>query len=162
MDNSRWQMNQYYLYLACECAAYFSTGRLAFTIIFCRIQESAVVGPRAATLLSFQESCWNTRTRSPRDLATSTEGSARPSLLTPALSPSLKGLLLLTNLLERGLCKKRLERMVYSNSEFYAAGLDDVERKPQCSVTGNGSRQNNLCPLIWKRIHILSCILKTQ
>lgn len=51
MDNSRWQTNQYYLYLACEYAAYFSAGRLVFTIIFCGIQESAVRGPRAATLL---------------------------------------------------------------------------------------------------------------
>lgn len=59
MDNSRRQMNQYYLYLACEFTAYFSTGRLAFTIIFRGIQESAVSRPRAATLLSLQESCWN-------------------------------------------------------------------------------------------------------
>lgn len=97
VDNSRWQTSQYYLYLACGYAAYFSAGRLAFTVVSCRIQESAVGGPRAATLLSFQESCWSTRTRTPRDSATSTEESARPSLPVPALSPPLKGLPLLTD-----------------------------------------------------------------
>ena len=48
--------------------------------------------------------------------------------------------------------------MVYSNSGFYAAVLDDVEGNPQYSINGKGSRQNNLCTLIWKHTHILSCL----
>lgn len=79
MDNSRWQRNQYYLYLACEYAAYFSAGRLVFTIIFCGIQESAVRGPRAATLLPLGGLLEHSRT--PRGLAAGTEGRASPPRL---------------------------------------------------------------------------------
>lgn len=34
MANSRWQTNQYYLYLACACAADVSITRLVFMIMF--------------------------------------------------------------------------------------------------------------------------------
>lgn len=45
MANSRWQTNQYYLYLACACAAGVSVTRLVSMIMF--LQDLRCSAPQA-------------------------------------------------------------------------------------------------------------------
>lgn len=59
MANSRWQTDQYYLYLASACAVDFSITRLVSMIFFfCNIQDAAAHRTGSATFLSLCEGFW--------------------------------------------------------------------------------------------------------